>query len=319
MTEPPRPEPVRIIFDSDNTMGLAGCDIDDGLALLFALAPQPPQAAHPPVFVEGICSSYGNSTLEAVHANTQNICRDLGLDIPLMRGATDAAHPDSEAAHFIVEAARANPGALSLAVTGSTTNLKGALALDADILSRYKEVVLMGGITQTLAFNGTIMNELNFSCDPQATLAVLDAANRGANIVVATANNCLPCHFFPEEFKRELTLGDCADGGYLYRSCAPWFDTMQTRYGVDGFCCWDVLVSAYIVHPQLFTDDTMDVALNPRLLAAGFFDDAAPQTRKTTPMPQAHIGVPRIKDAEALCALAYQSWRAALQACANKG
>jgi inosine-uridine nucleoside N-ribohydrolase len=34
--------PERIIFDFDNTFGIDGCDIDDGLALLYALGhPQP--------------------------------------------------------------------------------------------------------------------------------------------------------------------------------------------------------------------------------------------------------------------------------------
>ena len=51
----------------------------------------------------------------------------------------------------------------------------------------------MGGITETLVVGNRIMDELNLSCDPQATLAAFDAANRGARIVVVTANNCLPC------------------------------------------------------------------------------------------------------------------------------
>ncbi|MEG1397238.1 MAG: nucleoside hydrolase [Raoultibacter sp.] len=300
------PEPIRIVFDSDNTMGVQECDIDDGLALLFALAPE--RKDTPAASIEGICSSYGNSTLETVHKNTQKVCDALGLRVPCLRGAIDADHPDSEAAHFIVEAAHANPGALSLAVTGSTTNLKGALALDPDILSQYKEVVLMGGITHTLAFNGSIMDELNFSCDPHATCSVFEAANRGARIVVATANNCLPCHFFPEEFKHELMMADQEDGGYLYRTCTPWFDHMQNHYRLEGFCCWDVVVSAYIMRKDLFTSEMLDIALNPTLLGAGFLDAAPPAT------PHASIGVPRIKDAEALRTCVLSSWRSALLA-----
>ncbi|MEG0026562.1 MAG: nucleoside hydrolase [Raoultibacter sp.] len=300
-------EPTRIIFDSDNTMGIPGCDIDDGLALLFALAHA--HDTESPATIEGICTSYGNSTLDAVDENTRAVCRELNLAAPVFRGARDADHPDSEAAHFLVAAAQKNPGKLSLAVTGSTTNLKGAIALDKDILSRYKEVVLMGGITQTLAFNGVIMNELNFSCDAQATYEVLDSANRGANIVVATSNQCLPCHFFPEDFKRELVVQGSRDGGYLYRTCAYWFDDMKTRYKLEGFCCWDVLVSAYILCKDLFYADTFDVALDPRLLQAGFLAQASSGT------PHARIVTPRIKNPPEFNTFIYRSWRRALDEC----
>ena len=57
----------------------------------------------------------------------------------------------------------------------------------------------MGGITETLVVGNRIMDELNLSCDPQATLAAFDAAHRGARIVVVTATNCLPAHFTLED------------------------------------------------------------------------------------------------------------------------
>ena len=294
----------RIIFDSDTTMGLPDCDVDDGLAILFAMGCI---ATGEPAAIEGICASYGNNTLEAVYANTLKIADLFKLDVPVLKGAVDKDHPASEAAEFIVEAAHANPGKLSLAVTGSTTNLKGALALDADVLSLYREIVFMGGITRTLVFNGTIMDELNLSCDPEATAMILEAANHGANIVVATANNCLPASFGREEFlKRIATEGE--DGGTVRRLCTSWFDTMKRWYGLDEFCCWDVLVPAYILMPELFEDSPLDVVLDPRLLTAGFFEPAFPGA------PAACINTPRIADAKAFCEQAYRLWDAAIAA-----
>ncbi len=294
----------RIVFDSDTTMGLPDCDIDDGMALLFAMGYGQERGCS---CIEALCTSYGNSTLEAVHANTLELRDAFGLDVPVFKGASDKEHPHSEAAEFIVSAARENPGELSLAVTGSTTNLKGALELDPDVLSRYREVVLMGGITQTLVFNGRIMNELNLSCDAEATLRVLEAASRGANVAVATSNNCLPAAFARDEFLERLST-NTPGGGCVRRLGASWFDTMERWYGLDGFCCWDVLVPAFILTPELFVNEPFDVVLDPRLLEAGFFEPAFPGA------PCARIVTPRIANPHVFTENAYRLWGKAVAA-----
>lgn len=332
-------------------MGIRGCDIDDGLALLYAIGKAVLDGQNPQAYVAALCSSYGNNTLDAVHENTQRILRDLKLDLPLYQGAKQAgmcvpqsidereklivadklrvqqkqslqqntnsastleiaAAPEaSEAARFIARAGANKPGMLSLAVTGSATNIGQALALDAHALSNYREVVFMGGITETLVVGDRIMNELNLSCDAQATLAAFKAAN--ANIVVITANNCLPAHFTIEDFEQELGLPDRPGGGYLMRTCAYWFDDMRQAYGIDGFCCWDMLVPLFILNPQLFDAQPYDVVLDPRLLGAGFLEPARPG------LPQARITLPRIIDAQAVRKEALSAWHAALEALAE--
>ena len=296
--------PKRIVFDSDTTMGLADCDVDDGMAILFAMGHTTLGTG---TSIEGICASYGNSTLDAVYENTRALADAFHLDVPILKGAPDSSRPVSEAATFLVESAHANPGALSLAVTGSTTNLKGALALDPDVLSLYREVVLMGGITQTLVFNGAIMDELNLSCDPEATAMIFEAATRGANIIVATANNCLPASFGRDEFLGRIAT-DREGGGTVRKLCTSWFDTMKRWYGLDEFCCWDVLVTACILTPELFEDDPFDVVLDPRLLAAGFLEPGFPGA------PAARINTPRIADAKRFCETAYRLWGKAIAA-----
>lgn len=328
---------TRIIFDSDNTMGMHGCDVDDGLALLYALGRAVLDGRETGAYVEALCSSYGNNTLEAVHENTARILGELGLDLPLFRGAERAGEgvarlgdereriivaddlrtrsaeeticdSTSKAARFIVRAGAKAPGKLSLAVTGSTTNIGQALALDACALSRYRNVVLMGGITETLLVGDRIMNELNLSCDASATLAIFDAANRGANVAVITANNCLPAHFTIEDFERELYLPNQPGGGYLMRTCSYWFTDMKRAYGIDGFCCWDVLVPLFMLRPWLFDVQPYDVVLDPRLIGAGFLEPAREG------LPQARILLPRIHDPEAVRAETLRAWRAALEA-----
>lgn len=288
-----------IIFDSDTTMGLQNCDTDDGLAILLALGSM---QENKNISIEGICTSFGNNTLQAVFENTLSLRDAFGLDVPVLKGAHDKEHPESEASNFIVEMAHSRPGELSLAVTGSTTNIKGALLLDPNVLSLYREVVLMGGITQSLLINGKIMNELNFACDAQATYMILESAQRGANIIVATANNCLPAYFDKQDFVTRLWEKSETDKGIIHALCASWFDTMKKWYGLNGFYCWDVVVSAYIIMPELFYDIPLSVGLNQALLSVGFLEEAFPG------LPSACINTPHIVDNQAFCDKIYDLW-----------
>ena len=84
----------KVIVDFDNTMGVPGKDTDDGLALLYLLGFDEAR-------IQGICTTYGNSTIEVVHANTVKMLAEMGLDVPLFKGAASAADPASEAADFL--------------------------------------------------------------------------------------------------------------------------------------------------------------------------------------------------------------------------
>ena len=53
----------KIIHDCDCTFGINGCDVDDGLALLYLLG-------DPEAEVLGVTTTYGNNTLEKVYENT---------------------------------------------------------------------------------------------------------------------------------------------------------------------------------------------------------------------------------------------------------
>ena len=132
-------EKIPVILDCDNTMGLPGCDVDDGLALLYLLG-------SPAVRLLGVTCSYGNSTQEAVHRNTLRLLDQWGRrDIPVYRGSDGPGQLPSPAADFLAAVAREYSGALRLLVTGSTTNLLGALALDGGFLDRLHTISLMGG------------------------------------------------------------------------------------------------------------------------------------------------------------------------------
>ena len=159
-----------VIVDFDNTMGVEACDVDDGLALLYLLGSAD-------VVIDAICTTYGNSTLQVVHDNTASMFERLGLDIPLFRGAEKPGEFENDASRHLAQAARESGGGVHLVALGSLTNLHGAHRLDARFYEGLAGIYLMGGYTRSLPYHGSFIDELNFSCDPDATLDVLSAAD----------------------------------------------------------------------------------------------------------------------------------------------
>lgn len=288
----------RLIIDFDNTFGVPGCDVDDGLALLYLLGCED-------VSIEAICTTYGNSELEVVHANTLRLLDAWGVDVPVLRGAAgplgrgERGEGPSDAARFLVEALRREPGALDVLATGSTTNLGQACALAPDALDGARSITLMGGVTASLAINGRIMDELNLSCDPAATLAVLRAR---APKAIASSQNCLPAFF-----TRDDLIGQLGAKSPVCQACDPWFDQMKTAFDWDGWVCWDVVAAAFVVRPDLFESDPRDITLYERFLSVGYLDQG------NAGAPAASVNLPRILDAEAFRRHVLDAWRRACE------
>jgi purine nucleosidase len=261
---------IELIYDCDITMGLPGADVDDGLALLYLLG-------CPEIRLLGVTSTFGNSSIEQVHACLLSILKDLGRDdIPAYRGASrprtavrpsQRGDPDSRAARFLAETVHANPGGVRILATGSTTNLLGACSLNPNFFREAKEIVFMGGVVEPLVVNGRGMRELNFSVDPEAALYALYAGHPGARTgdgeaagnvcgrTVISANLCLQALLSKQRFTDFLEeIGNDTEGyvRFLERKILPWFSWMQEHYGLTGFHAWDATAALYITHPELF-------------------------------------------------------------------
>ena len=153
----------------------------------------------------------------------------------------------------------------------------------------------MGGITESLVINGRIMDELNLSCDPTATLAALASP---AAVTIACAQNCLPAHV-----TRELTERSFSADSWLARAIDYWFADMGERYAWDGFAVWDQVAAAALIKPELFEPREMDVALDERMLSVGYLEPAPAGA------PRATVSVPVIADPQAYLADALTGWR----------
>ena len=259
-------ERIPVILDCDNTMGIPGCDVDDGLALLYLLG-------SPEVRLLGVTCSYGNSTQEAVCRNTTALLSRWGRqDIPVLRGSEGPGRLPSPAADFLCETARAYSGALHLLVTGSTTNLLGALALDGGFLDRLHTISLMGGVTEPLLVGGKPMAELNLSIDARASLEVLRQAH---HIRIATAQNCLSS-FFPQSDLTALAENGSPVGAYLAEALADWYAYNAEHWNLDGIVNWDVMAAVQLVRPELFDLNDTVITPTPESLSQGMLAGGGP-------------------------------------------
>ena len=264
----------KIVFDCDNTMGVTRCDVDDGLALLYVMG------SAEKLDLLSICTSYGNNTIQAVDINMRLFARRFGLNVPIFKGASRSESPISEASRALVRTVRAFPHEVTIIATGSLTNLLGAWREEPQFFELAERIVVMGGITSSLIFPGKIMDELNLSCDVDAVYQLLLAAQRGAQVAFVTGNSCLDA-FFTKDDIHESFAGEDALNTWVRQVCDDWIAHLSHEYKTDGFCCWDVLCPAFVMHSELFREERAKVALNKKLLSVGFLDIV--DNKKLTP------------------------------------
>ena len=251
-----------IYFDCDNTMGLPGCDMDDGMALLYLLG-------RDDVRLQAVTTSFGNSTIHRVHANTKRMFQELGLDdhLPLKKGAPSKAHRRSQASHFLATDIPRQSHPVKLLITGSTTNIYAACLENADMLNWVDEMIFMGGVTEPLFIGGKPMRELNFSSDPEATRYLL---NCPVKKTIASAQLCLDAFFDHQKMQIVLKQQEIPAFAYLKAPLKRWYDFISVQYGMPGFYAWDIVAAVYITHPKLFERHEVCIKSTVEDLQSGF-------------------------------------------------
>lgn len=285
-----------IIFDCDNTMGINGCDVDDGLALMYLTGKCREQGD----LLEGITTTYGNSSLQVVYDSTAQLLKETGLEsIPLLKGCSEPADVPihnadarSEAGQFLAETAAEYPGQLSVLATGSMTNLLDAYQHDDQFFQNLDELVVMGAITEPLIINGRRLKELNFSCNIRAAGTMLE---RAEPLSIITGNNCLAAFFSHKEFKDQLVS---PKGHYVYHKTKYWFEDNIEQFGTDGFYCWDVIAAIYLMEKRFFRDREQLFKADANDLKQGLIGDASQAALKAN--------LPEIYDVEGLKKEFYQ-------------
>lgn len=284
-----------VVYDCDNTLGIRFSDVDDGLALLYLMAETEM------VDLLGITTTYGNSREDKVYAATRRMLKECGREeLPVVRGGDAPGRYESAAADFLVEQADRYPGELSVLATGSLTNLEGAYRKDPAFLEKVKEIVLMGGITEPLVFSRNTMDELNFSCDPEASYDVL---TKGRNVSVITGNNCLKVLFTTKEYRKKLYSTHTTAGDYIRDRADLYAGLNEAIFGIEGFYNWDVLAAAYLCHPEQFFEHRSCYDLSVEDLGRGLL--------RVSGDGLCGLNLPEVRDAEGFRDHVYATWLSA--------
>ena len=252
----------KIIFDCDNTMGIPGCDMDDGLCLLYLLGRED-------IELLAVSASFGNNRTKVVYENTRTMLRERNReDIPLWLGGLKPEDWDSESSRNLVKLARTYPHEIDLIVTGSLTNIAGAFVLDPEFFSLIKGMYFMGGITAPLIFEKKEMKELNFSVDHKASTLVLQ---NGENLHIITGNACLAVMTSYSDFKERLENSSL--GQYILKKESDWFAYNDREYGIKGFYNWDMTTVLYYFYPELFLKSKKNIYITEENLKRGYLEE----------------------------------------------
>ncbi len=177
-------EQIPILFDTD-----IGSDIDDAVALAYLLR-------EPRCELVGITTVTGQPQVRARLADA--LCRAAGrTDVPIHSGIEQPflieqrqqespqgavlsrwphreEFPANTAVPFMQEVIRSRPGEITLLAVGPFTNVGVLFAMDPEIPTLLKRLVVMGGV-YTTAVAGAARTEWNLGCDPHAAARMFQA------------------------------------------------------------------------------------------------------------------------------------------------
>ncbi|MBI9045533.1 MAG: nucleoside hydrolase [Anaerolineaceae bacterium] len=279
-----------VIFDCDNTMGLPFKEVDDGLTLLYLLG-------RPDIEVLGITTTFGNGSVDQSVAQSRKLLAQVGRpDIPVYSGAYARYAPPTDAARFLAESAMMRPGEISLLATGPLGNLRGAAELDRQFFANLKEIACMGGYLEPLRIGKRNIPELNLSADPEASYQVLNA---DCPVTLMNAHVCL---------QAAITKEDIANLDFWPRKTRRimrrWLMVFGLFCGVPEFYLWDLLPAVYLSHPDLFTQERVEIASTVKDLERGTLKIVEREFDEGVVMPS------KIKEIARFMSILMEAWKA---------
>lgn len=270
----------KIIIDTDP-------GVDDSMAIFFALA-------SPELDVVGLTTIFGN-----VHTRlaTKNALRLLEIadrtDIPVAHGADNAltqpyegpvpfVHGDDgqgnldlpnpttqavdvNAAQFIIDQLRDNPGKITLVPVGPLTNIALALRMEPRITKWVDEVVLMGG-NAIVPGNASPAGEANIRNDPEAADLVFGADWK---VTMVGLDVTLKVIMSPEHLAEYATHNNPLSK-HITKIVPFYQNFFEKSYpGSRGIFVHDSSAIAYILDPSLFTTEQWPIRVGTQGLGRG--------------------------------------------------
>ena len=169
---------------------------------------------------------------------------------------------------------------LTLLATGPLTNALAASSLDSHFFSNLNHIICMGGYLNPLRIGWRNLPELNFSSDPEACYAVLNADTK---VTILNAHICLEApftisdlqriHFWPVEIRRIVK---------------NWLIVFGLYAGVLEFYLWDLVPAVYLFEPHLFENNTVFIDSSVANLERGILTISTGELGRPISMPK-HI------------------------------
>lgn len=262
----------KVIIDCDPGNGIAGANVDDGLALALAIASSE-------ISLELITTVAGNTPADTGYCVAQGLIQRLGLSIPVRKGEEQAllepsgpwrkmldhrvhqlnlAHlwqgvpppppliaPEQNAADAIGQMICNNPGEVSLVAIGPLTTIACAMQRFPQMAGAVAEIVVMGGVFAVDEY----LKDTNFGLDPEAAHQVLTS---GADITLVPMDVTIKTLMTRQDVARIATLNTPLSR-FICETVSPWIEySMKTR-ALAG--CWvhDLLVVAWLLDQQVAT------------------------------------------------------------------
>jgi inosine-uridine nucleoside N-ribohydrolase len=263
---------VRLVIDTDPGNGIAGSDVDDGLALALALSSPEVELLAVTVVAGNVDVDQGvRGALEILHAaGATHVPVHRGADRPLLqdprpwRALLDARREDpgaqelwgdvlpgdtsslvrpEAASHVLVDLVNRYPGEVTVLAIGPLTNIATAILLDPAWPTKVKRVVWMGGAFEL----PDLLQELNAAYDPEASHLVLTSE---APLLVVPLDVSLQTHMHLDEVQR-LEAHGTPLSAYLAATVRPWVTWLARRFGREGCPLHDPLAMAAVLDPEI--------------------------------------------------------------------
>lgn len=287
-----------ILLDTD-----IGTDVDDALALLFALK-------CPRLSLEGVTTVYACADLRAKIA--RKLLATIGRgNIPVHSGISQPSTPHTPllgtgregegilneeeftmplerfgvgncAVDFLVEKIMSRPGYYNVAAIGALSNLAAALHKEPTLEQNIKHLYIMGGalyfpehLNQYILENRNIgfgtNPEYNIACDRNAARQVF-ASRISKTIFPLDVTASTPIR--REEFNFLGKMG--AAEQHVRAMVDVWFDYRDKQFGerVNFTCMHDPLTLAAVVFPEIVQYQELRLAVNE--LGLLYYDAKAP-------------------------------------------
>ena len=265
----------KIIIDTDPGQ-------DDAVAILLALA-SPDE-----IEVLGITAVAGNVPLSLTERNARIVCElagrpDIavyaGCDRPLRRKLVTAEHvhgktgldgpelpepkiklQEKHGVDFIIDTILQEPeNSVSLCPLGPLTNIASAILKQPKIVSRIKQIVLMGGAYFEVG-NITPAAEFNIFVDPDAAKIVFEAGIDMVVMPLDVTHKALVTGERNEAFRRLKS-----PVGIAVAEMTDFFERFdKEKYGSSGAPLHDPCVTAYLINPKIFSGKKINVEIETK-------------------------------------------------------